>query len=90
MDLLRSADSGMGQSYVPPLDCPDRFWVSMSALIRNTHAGKTKGIHWMVPMLNNSVAAKAKPRNPIHRCTIPVRSRIVDVENMKTPAILIP
>ena len=62
----------------------------IATLINNTHVGNTSGIHRMIPMLNKSTAPNPYPRNAIQRGTIKVRRRIVAVESMKTPAILIP
>jgi hypothetical protein len=62
----------------------------MTALSKKTHIGNTSGIHTMIPMLSSRTSPKAYPSNGIQRRTIPVRSKIVEVENIKTPAILMP
>ena len=58
-------------------------------LIESTQSGKTSRIPLIVPLLSKSVNASAKPRNVIQRGTIRVRSEMVEVDIMNTPAILI-
>jgi len=67
-----------------------RFSRRMTALTKNTHTGNTSGTHTMIPILSNSTTPRAYPKYGIQRRTIPVRSKIVEVENINTPAILIP
>ena len=64
------------------------FATRMYALTTIVHTGNNTAIHNQLEITSNRIRLLANPENAIQRGRIAVRNAMVDVDKMKTPAIL--
>src|SRR6185369_3567183 len=90
-DCPRSIEVGQALDFQPSAECLVMGRNSahrMHALSTSIHRGNSKAIHGQFVMTSNSTSAQAYPAKAIHRGRTAVRSTIVLVDTMNTPAIL--